>query len=113
MKADDNLAHPGVLMHFSDAIPGILDDFLTREDAAAELKKDPRTLARWEGEKIGPPITYIGRTPLYHIPALKRWITSQERSIKPPDPRRGRPRKTNASAQTRNPVRLNDPSSER
>jgi hypothetical protein len=101
-------------MHFSDVIPGLLDDFLTRDGAAAELKKDPRTLARWEGEKIGPPITYIGRTPLYHIPALKRWITSQERSIKPPDPpRRGRPRKTNASAQKRNAIRLNDPSSER
>jgi hypothetical protein len=72
----------------------LLDEFLTQCDAAKAINKHPRTLKRWEDRGCGPPVTYIGRTPYYHIPALKRWIAEQERSPRRPDaPRRGRPRK--------------------
>jgi hypothetical protein len=72
---------------------GLLDNFLTQAEAGTELRKDPRTLKRWQDRKIGPPITYVGRTPYYSVEALRRWIAGQERSVKPPEPpRRGRPR---------------------
>ncbi len=48
----------------------ILSDYLTRREAAAALGKSDRTLARWENQRIGPAITYIGRTPYYSVRAL-------------------------------------------
>jgi hypothetical protein len=46
---------------------------------AAELGKDPRTLLRWRRERSGPPVTYIGKTPLYNQESAKAWLKRQER----------------------------------
>ena len=36
------------------ARPGLLDDYLSEEDLAAELQKDVRTLQRWRKLRVGP-----------------------------------------------------------
>jgi hypothetical protein len=56
----------------------ILEDFLTKEELAAELRRNPRTLDRWEVLGIGPPRTVIGRTILYRRASTQRWLAAQE-----------------------------------
>ncbi len=43
----------------------ILSQFLTKEELAAELGRNARTLDRWEALGIGPPRTLVGRKILY------------------------------------------------
>jgi hypothetical protein len=57
----------------------ILEEFLTREELAAELRRSPRTLDRWEVLGIGPPRTHVGRQILYKRSSLLRWLAAQER----------------------------------
>jgi len=57
----------------------ILSDFLTREQLAAELRRNPRTLDRWEVLGMGPPRTFVGRKILYRRSSLLRWLAAQER----------------------------------
>jgi Helix-turn-helix domain len=57
----------------------LLADFLTRGEAAAELRVCERTLDRWHALGIGPPRTRIGRTVLYRRASLQNWIVAQER----------------------------------
>jgi hypothetical protein len=56
-----------------------LKDFITRADLAAELGKSEKTLIRWERGHQGPPVTRIGREPLYYRPSVQKWLRSQER----------------------------------
>jgi hypothetical protein len=56
----------------------ILEDFLTREELASELRRSPRTLDRWEVLGMGPPRTIIGRTVLYRRTSTQRWLAAQE-----------------------------------
>ena len=56
----------------------ILDEYLPRVKLAEQLDKTTRTLARWEAQRIGPPITYIGREPFYRIDAVREWLKSRE-----------------------------------
>ena len=48
----------------SDLEP-ILSEFLTKEELAVELRRNPRTLDRWAVLGIGPPRTRVGRNVLY------------------------------------------------
>ena len=43
----------------------ILSEFLTKEELATELRRNPRTLDRWEVLGVGPPRTHVGRQVLY------------------------------------------------
>jgi hypothetical protein len=63
----------------SDLQP-ILEDFLTREELASELRRSPRTLDRWEVLGIGPPRTIIGRSVLYRRTSTQKWLAAQERA---------------------------------
>ena len=61
----------------SDLEP-ILREFLTREELAAELRLNPRTLDRWHVLSLGPPRTYVGRKPFYRRTSAQKWLTALE-----------------------------------
>jgi hypothetical protein len=67
----------------------ILSEFLTKEQLAAELRRDVRTLDRWEALGIGPPRTFIGRTVLYRRGGVLKWLAAQEQSCRRPSVRPG------------------------
>jgi hypothetical protein len=62
----------------SNAEP-ILAEFLTREELAAELRRNPRTLDRWNVLGMGPPRTFVGRKILYRRASVQKWLVAQER----------------------------------
>ena len=57
----------------------ILSEFLTKEELAVELRRNPRTLDRWEALGVGPPRTRVGRQVLYRRASVERWLCAQER----------------------------------
>ena len=57
---------------------GLLDDYLTPAECAAELDINPRTLERWHRLREGPPRTRLGRKIIYHRESLRRWLRSCE-----------------------------------
>jgi helix-turn-helix protein len=56
----------------------ILADYLTTEQLAAELNVAPLTLIRWRLQKIGPPITHLGRRILYRRSSVQAWLAARE-----------------------------------
>jgi hypothetical protein len=56
----------------------ILAEFSTREELAAELRVNPRTLDRWRVLGIGPPQTHVGRKVLYRRTSVQKWLAAQE-----------------------------------
>jgi hypothetical protein len=56
----------------------LLADFLTQDEAAAELKVCERTLDRWRKLDEGPPITKLGRRILYRRSSLEAWLRGRE-----------------------------------
>lgn len=60
-------------------IDNLLADFLTQEEAAAELKVCKRTLDRWRMLGEGPPITRLGRRILYRRSSSQAWLRARER----------------------------------
>jgi hypothetical protein len=56
----------------------LLADFLTADDAAAELKICERTLNRWRSLGEGPPVTKIGRRVYYRRRTLRAWLCARE-----------------------------------
>jgi hypothetical protein len=52
----------------------LLDDWLTEGEAAAELKKTPRTLQSWRQKRIGPAWSKNGNVVLYHRDALREYL---------------------------------------
>ncbi len=57
----------------------LLDEYLSPEQLADELEKSPRTIARWDSLRIGPPKTVIGKKPYYRREAVRQWLLAQER----------------------------------
>lgn len=62
----------------------LLADFLTQDQAAAELKVCERTLDRWRKLDEGPPITKLGRRNLYRRSSLQAWLQRRERGGRDP-----------------------------
>ena len=60
------------------AFDALLSEFLTKEELAAELRRSPRTLDRWERLGEGPPITKLGRRVLYRRSSLQVWLRARE-----------------------------------
>ncbi len=56
------------------ATPG----YRTESELAKFLNKDFRTLQRWRRERTGPPVTMIGKTPLYRLESTDAWLRSLE-----------------------------------
>jgi hypothetical protein len=59
----------------------ILADYLSRPELAQRLGKDERTLARWEVQRTGPPLTRIGHKPYYRIESVRAWLKSLEQTM--------------------------------
>jgi hypothetical protein len=78
--------------------PGLLDDWVSREDCARQLATSPRTLQRWEARGKGPPVARIGLVPWYHFEETKKWILEQSRapSQEHPETSKVRSRKRNS-----------------
>jgi hypothetical protein len=57
----------------------ILSEFLTKEELAGELRRNVRTLDRWDALGIGPPRTQVGRKVLYRRPSVLKWLAGRER----------------------------------
>jgi len=68
---------------------GVLDDWLTEKEAAAELQKKVRTLRGWRRDGIGPVYAVLGRTVRYHKDALNQYLRDQE--VTPARSRRKKP----------------------
>lgn len=61
-----------------------LDQFIRRKPLASEIGMKLRgkpyselTLIEWEKQGKGPPVTRVGRTVLYHKPAVEKWLLQQ------------------------------------
>jgi hypothetical protein len=54
----------------------ILSEFLTKEELAAELRRNPRTLDRWDALGVGPPRTHVGRKVLYRRVSVQKWLAA-------------------------------------
>jgi hypothetical protein len=63
----------------SELVP-ILSEFLTTEELAAELRRNKRTLDRWDALGTGPPRTRVGRTVFYRRSSVQNWLATQEQS---------------------------------
>jgi hypothetical protein len=61
----------------------ILAEFLTKQELASELRRNPRTLDRWEALRMGPPRTFVGRQVLYRRSSLIKWLAAQEQRSNP------------------------------
>ena len=57
----------------------VLAEYLTKEQLASELRRNPRTLDRWEVLGMGPPRTLVGRQILYRRSSLLKWLAGQEK----------------------------------
>lgn len=72
----------------------ILSQFFTKEELAAELDRNGRTLDRWDVLGLGPPRTFVGRKVLYRRTSVQRWLAAQEKqhhgSAAPADRPQGR-----------------------
>jgi len=56
----------------------ILSEFLTKAELATELRRNPRTIDRWDVLGTGPPRTRVGRKVLYRRASVMRWLAAQE-----------------------------------
>lgn len=64
----------------------ILEDYLTREQLAAELNVTERTIFRWQSLPDGLPVTALGGRVLYRRASVRAWVEGRERR---PNQRRG------------------------
>jgi hypothetical protein len=56
----------------------LLSEFMTKEELAAELRRNVRTLDRWAALGVGPPWTCFFRTALYRRTSVQKWLAEQE-----------------------------------
>jgi len=58
--------------------PGLLNDWINREDLAGQLSVTTDTLARWATQGSGPPRIRIGRRVLYRRSSVEKWLSKME-----------------------------------
>ncbi len=61
----------------------LLDDYLTRDELAAQLGKSPRTIQRWDRLRIGPVPTVIGNSKVFRRADVQKWLDAQRREPTP------------------------------
>jgi hypothetical protein len=52
--------------------------YVTPERLAQLLGCSPRTVVRWDAERIGPPRIKVGKTVLYDLEKLPTWLAGKE-----------------------------------
>ncbi len=57
----------------------LLDEYLTAEQLAYELKVTTRTIWRWLAQPDGLPVTQIGGRTYFKRPSVEAWIAAHER----------------------------------
>lgn len=57
----------------------ILEDFLTRDQLANELRVSSRTLIRWQNQQDGLPYVELGGRIFYRRSSVIAWIEARER----------------------------------
>jgi hypothetical protein len=55
---------------------GLLNDYLSEAELAAELDKDIRTVRRWRKLQIGPPYVMSGKTPYHPRELTQQWLAA-------------------------------------
>lgn len=68
---------------------GVFSGLLNRDQLAAQMECNPRTIIRREFE--GMPVIKVGAKRLYDPANVRAWIASHE--VRPTTPKRGRPAK--------------------
>lgn len=58
----------------------VLDGYLRLEDLAKEIGISPRTLSRWQLQRIGPPRVKVGKQIFYKVAAVQAWLESRPES---------------------------------
>jgi len=56
----------------------IADEWLSEQEAAAEIRKTVRTLREWRKKRVGPPYAYFGRTVRYHRPTFGEYFRANQ-----------------------------------
>jgi len=59
-------------------MPTFLDAYISRTELAAELGLCERTLIRWADRGSAPPVTMIGRRPMFRRASVEAWLASRE-----------------------------------
>jgi len=56
----------------------VLEGYLSRSEAAAQLGVSPETLTRWGTMRVGPCSVKIGRQRFYRREAILEWLRDRE-----------------------------------
>ncbi len=64
----------------ADAASGILSEYVEKEELAAQLGLNSRTLDRWDVLGTGPPRTRVGRKVFYRRESVRKWLTGREQA---------------------------------
>jgi predicted DNA-binding transcriptional regulator AlpA len=59
----------------------IRSGYLNEAELADELGVSRRTVWRWRCDGEGPPVTMLGRVPLFRIEAVEQWLLTRERKM--------------------------------
>jgi hypothetical protein len=54
------------------------DEWMSEEEAAAEVHKTVRTLRQWRKKRQGPPYAFFGRTVRYHRPTFLEFYKANQ-----------------------------------
>jgi hypothetical protein len=60
------------------ATASVLGDYMTREELAAEIGIQPKTLAKWANLRRGPSFVKVGRKVFYRKDAVQAWLRTNE-----------------------------------
>ena len=70
----------------SDETSDVLSGYLSQQELAAQLNLKLRTLQLWEARREGPPVTRLGKRPLYRREAVAAWLASSRDAACPRQP---------------------------
>ena len=59
----------------------LLSEFMTKEELAAQLRRNVRTLDRWAALGVGPPRTRFFCTVLYRRTSVQKWLARKSSPV--------------------------------